>query len=366
MLQHVLLTGANGFIGSHILTQLLSRPSPPFIRAVVRSQAKADIVHAKFAHLSSASRLSFALVPDITAPGAFDRVLDTSPSDSPFDAVIHTASPFLYSATKSNIGWLEPAVKGTTEILKATQAFAPGVKMVVITSSFSAIANLTSLNQGKIYTADDWLPLTWDEVLHGDASMGYRGSKKFAEKAGKQFRMFELTIERESRTLTWVHFSVDYTAAKHPQFSITTLKPPMVYSPIAHAVSSVKDLNESNARIYNLFINSGKDAALPPNGFHAYVDPRDIARSHILAATSPQATNRRLIIAKSQIYSQQISAILRAKFPGELEARVPVGKPGTRLEVLGLAEMRSMEETLGEFGEQLLGIEKREGKVSKG
>jgi hypothetical protein len=37
---------------------------------------------------------------------------------------------------------------------------------------------------GKVYTAEDWNPMSWDEVLKGDAGAGYRGSKKFAEKAG--------------------------------------------------------------------------------------------------------------------------------------------------------------------------------------
>jgi hypothetical protein len=48
----------------------------------------------------------------------------------------------------------DPAVKGKTEILKATEALAPEVKRMVISSSFAAIGywNLPT-DLGKVYTA---------------------------------------------------------------------------------------------------------------------------------------------------------------------------------------------------------------------
>ena len=36
----------------------------------------------------------------------------------------------------------------------------------------------------------------------------------------------------------------------------------MVYGPLRHTVKSVKELNQSNSRIYDLFVNSKKDAEL--------------------------------------------------------------------------------------------------------
>ena len=88
MAQRVLLTGANGFVGSHILEQLLLRGLS--VRAVVRSQSKAVQVLSDFPNFGS--QLDFGIVPDITAPGAFNEVVQSTP---PFDTVIHTASPFL-------------------------------------------------------------------------------------------------------------------------------------------------------------------------------------------------------------------------------------------------------------------------------
>jgi nucleoside-diphosphate-sugar epimerase len=88
MSQHILLTGANGFIGAHILSLLLKNGHS--VRAVLRSKAKADQVLADFPTFGS--KLDFGIVPDITSPGAFDVAVQ---SDPPFDIVIHTASPFL-------------------------------------------------------------------------------------------------------------------------------------------------------------------------------------------------------------------------------------------------------------------------------
>ena len=169
-LRHVFLTGANGFVGSHILAQLLQRPSIQ-IRAAVRSKAKADQVRSDFPHASS--RLSFAIVPDITASDAFDHAFANA--DPPFDAVIHTASLFAFGNVASNIEFLDPAVKGTTEILRATKALAPEVKRVIITSSFAAVGdwNLRP-DADKIYTADDWNPTTWDEAMSRQGIGGVR------------------------------------------------------------------------------------------------------------------------------------------------------------------------------------------------
>jgi hypothetical protein len=62
----------------------------------------------------------------------------------------------------------------------------------------------------------------------------------------------------------------DFVEKEKPNFDLVTLTPPMVYGALRHSIKSVKDLNQSNSRIYDLFINSSKDADLPPNGMHVY------------------------------------------------------------------------------------------------
>jgi hypothetical protein len=48
----------------------------------------------------------------------------------------------------------------------------------------------------------------------------------------------------------------------------------MIYGPLAHTVSKTADLNQSSSRIYSLFVNSKKDAPLPPDALYLYADPR--------------------------------------------------------------------------------------------
>ena len=60
----------------------------------VRSQEKADKI--KEAHPNAGDKLSFAIVPDIAIPNAFDKAVV---SDPPFETVIHTASPFHFNVT---------------------------------------------------------------------------------------------------------------------------------------------------------------------------------------------------------------------------------------------------------------------------
>ena len=193
----------------------------------------------------------------------------------------------------------------------------------------------------------------------------------------------------------------DFVEREKPAFDLVTLCPPMVYGPPHHHVSSPTDLNESNARIYNLFINSSRDAEMPPNGLYLYVDVRvsppffydlllhlpdrntarpgkalvaeetlqDIATAHLRAATAPEASNKRFIISQGRIGSQHISDILRQNIP-ELSGRTPEGAPGTSSlpanaysadsspaeKVLGI-KFRSAEETFIDLGKELLAIE---------
>lgn len=94
-------------------------------------------------------------------------------SDPPFDYVLHTASPFHHNVVDPVKDFLDPAIKGTTGILKAIKAYAPSVKRVVITSSFAAIVN--PKQHPKVYSEESWNPVTWEEAL--DSTQTYRASK---------------------------------------------------------------------------------------------------------------------------------------------------------------------------------------------
>ncbi|RAK79332.1 NAD(P)-binding protein [Aspergillus fijiensis CBS 313.89] len=319
-MRRVLLTGAKGFVGSHILQQRLDQGYSG--RAVVRSQSKAGCV--RLDHPNAGSRLDVVIVPDITAPEAFDRTLDSTPPV--IDTVIHTAAPYLYGAANtSRTLWIQ-----TFRVLLNCR----GQTIIVVTISCAVVIDFNPMAGGsaRTFTSADWNPVTWEEaVTTNDHSGAYCASRRFAELAA------------------W-----DFVKPQEPPFDLVVLCPPMVYGPLWHTINSIEELNE--------------DAPLPPNGVHVYVDVGDPAHAHILAATNNAVSNERIIVSGEKLGSQAIADILRGFFPPLVE-QYPVGPPGASslspsgydmdttvaTDILGLGT-RSVEETPVDLASQLLRI----------
>lgn len=66
----VLVTGANGYIASHIIDQLLAKGYR--VRGTVRSDAKGKWVHDFFGKKYDPGKIEVAVVPDMAAKGAFN------------------------------------------------------------------------------------------------------------------------------------------------------------------------------------------------------------------------------------------------------------------------------------------------------
>ena len=104
----VLLTGGNGFIACHILSQLISAGYA--VTTTLRSPSKAQALlstHPEWEH-----KVKFAYVPELTATNAFDEVFEKVTKDGGFDYVIHTASPVTFVVQDVERDLVEPAVKG--------------------------------------------------------------------------------------------------------------------------------------------------------------------------------------------------------------------------------------------------------------
>ena len=186
----VLLTGGSGFIAAHCVDILLQHGHS--VVFTVRSQEKGDKI--KNNHKDAGNdKLSYVIVEDIAQEGAFDKAVK---SDPPFEAVLHTASPFHFNVKDVQKELLDPAVIGTTGILKSIKKSAPTVKRVVITSSFASIVDGSKgARPGHTYSEKDWNPITHEEALKNPAN-GYRASKTFAEKAAWEF------VEKEKPNFT--------------------------------------------------------------------------------------------------------------------------------------------------------------------
>lgn len=76
--------------------------------ASVRSEARAQEV--LDLHPSWKSKVSFVIVSDIAADKAFNQVFEDA--KTPFDYIIHTASPVTFNVTDIQKELIDPAVKG--------------------------------------------------------------------------------------------------------------------------------------------------------------------------------------------------------------------------------------------------------------
>ncbi|KAJ4365379.1 methylglyoxal reductase (NADPH-dependent) gre2 [Ascochyta clinopodiicola] len=257
----------------------------------VRSRAKGDQIMKRFADIRL-ERLSYVIVEDIAVYGAFDHAVVSNP---PFDAVLHTASPFHFDIVDAQRDLLDPAIVGTTGILRAIKLHAPEVKRVVITSSFASIIN--PKQHPAVYDETVWNPVTWEEAL-ADPTTAYRGSKTFAEQAAWRFHNTE-----------------------QPNFSLSTVNPPSVFGPITHHLLSQSRINTSNARIRDMIEGKMKER-LDPTGTFLWVDVRDVALAHVKAAELPEAAGKRLFITAGHFSNADLASIIREEFP-EYAKRLP-------------------------------------------
>lgn len=247
----ILVTGSNGFLGSHIVDQLLKDHYK--VRAVVRNlKIEEKIKHLR--QLGKNSRYPLEIVEaDLLDPLSWKKVMND------VSVVIHVAMPLPLETPKEENVLLRPAIEGTLNVLRASHEAL--VKRVVLTSSCVAITGPT-YKDFKIYNEHDW----------GDAStkFTYCKSKIKAEKAAWDFiaekkMLNERTIE------------------------LVVINPSLMLGPLLH-----NSLGPSSQRFLSLLNGS---LSKIPHLYSPTCDVRDVARAHVIAAFLPEAKSKRFLIA---------------------------------------------------------------------
>ncbi|KAH7166406.1 dihydroflavonol-4-reductase [Dactylonectria macrodidyma] len=335
-MQYVLVTGATGLVGAHVVHCLLRKDFK--VRAVVRSKTKAQNMLQSFEIF--AARLDFYFIDDLTAPGVFQNAMKD------IDGVIHIASPLNYQVADKENELIIPAIKGVQSVLQASNGTT--VRRVVMTSSFGAVLDMArDESTPYTYSSTDWNPITYSEAADPTATPqdAYRGSKVLAEQEA------------------W-----NFVKAEKPQFDLVTLCPSMIFGPVASTLSSPQDLNESNRMIWKVS-TAGSSSPLPPARFNFWIDVRDLAEIHVQALVNPVAGGKRYIPVSPEKFNYQIvSEIMLQDVPGISVDSVSRGQQSLKHHInvdkadmekdFPLVKYTKLKETLMDFMSQVLSVHK--------
>ncbi|CCO35183.1 NADPH-dependent methylglyoxal reductase GRE2 [Rhizoctonia solani AG-1 IB] len=260
----ILLTGANGYYATHAIKDFLDRGYT--VVGTVRSDSKGRELAKVFPEHSE--RFSYAVVPNIVEPGAFDEVI----KKGNFDAVAHAASPVVVPGD-----FVKPAIDGTVGILHSIKSYGHTVKRVVITSSTVAVYTFQKdIMHNETHWNDYVIKHVEEQGDKADSIMLYIYSKTLAEKAVWKW------WSENKQGVTW---------------DLATINPSFMLGAPINAVSSRDQLTSTNA-VLSSVLAPHKDLterAWPV----AHV--RDIAAVHsALFERTEDVSGRRAIVVASE------------------------------------------------------------------
>jgi nucleoside-diphosphate-sugar epimerase len=247
----VLVTGATGYVAGWLVKRLLEEGLT--VHAAVRDPKNEK----KVSHLN---KLADALpgkikyfATDLLKEGSYDEAMQDC------ELVYHTASPFTLEVKDPQKDLVDPAVKGTANVLESAKRIA-SVKRVVVTSSCAAIYTdaIDAANApGGILTEEMW---------NSTSSLDYQPysySKFLAEK-----KAWEIAKSQNA-------------------WDLVTINPSLVMGPPLNA-------NAITSESFNLLRQMGDGtlkSGAPKMGI-GMVDVRDVAEAHYQAGFNPNASGR--------------------------------------------------------------------------
>ncbi len=269
----MLLTGANGYIGRHILLELLNQGYQ--VRASVRSLGKSnEIVDALRDHVKDVktldSNLSFVELSLDSDAGWNDAMAGVA-------VLIHSASPFPLVIPANEDELIRPAVDGTLRALRAAKN--TGVKRVILTSSNAAIFGRDLPKGAKAF--DETM---WTDVDHPIGRAAYRKSKTLAERAA------------------W-----DFVKNEAPEMALTTINPSLV-------IGAPLDINFGSSMAIIDQLIKGTRRMLPDLRV-GIVDVKDVARMHVDAIKIDATKGERIIASTGTRSLVEIAQIIKANNP---------------------------------------------------
>lgn len=267
----VMVTGATGYVAGWLVKKLLDEGFT--VHAPVRDPEKKEKLKYLNELVDKATDKIKYFKADLLAPGSYDEAMKGCA------LVFHTASPFTSKIKDPQKDLVDPALKGTRNVLESVNK-TESVKRVVLTSSCAAVfgdsKDLLSLPNGTA-TEENWN--TTSSLNH----QAYSYSKTIAEKEAWKMNKAQ------------------------NRWDLVVINPTLVIGPGINP--------KSTSESYNLIKQLGDGTmkmGVPPFEI-GVVDVRDVAEAHFKAGFMPEAEGRHIVSSESKTFLQ-LADYLRPNF----------------------------------------------------
>ncbi len=268
----VLLTGATGYVAGWLVKKLLEEGFT--VHAAVRNPNNRE----KLAHLDAIAQSAKGTIryfaSELLEEGSYAAAMEGC------ELIFHTASPFTSKYKDPQKELIDPALKGTINVLEQANK-TPSIKRVVLTSScvtmYGDNSDLEKTPKG-LFTEEMWN--TTSSLHHRP----YSCSKTLAEK-----KAWEMASQQQS----WDLITINPSLVMGPALSTRAVT--------SDSFSILKQMGDGTLRFGTADIGTG------------IVDVRDVAEAHFQAGFLPSASGRYIINAHNSSLLE-IAKILHAKF----------------------------------------------------
>ena len=268
----VMVTGATGYVAGELIKKLLENGIT--VHCTVRDPTDTNkLQHLKDLESELPGKIIF-FKSDLMEEGSFTESMQGGVS-----IVFHTASPFNMKVTDHQKGFIDPALKGTRNVLNSVNQ-TESVKRVVLTSSCAAIyGDIKDIQKypNKIMTEDIW------NTTSTPTYNPYGYSKTIAEKEAWDM------------------------SKKQNRWKLVVINPCLVLGP-----SLSKIPTSGTFDVLNQLADGSMKSGAPPLEIGS-VDVKDVAEAHFKAAYVESANGRNILYNKS-LSLLDMAKIIKNKF----------------------------------------------------